>query len=717
VVPGDILVLTAGDHIAADARVIQSISLETNEAALTGESMPIEKGTDPLVKGTVLAERSNMVFAGTVVTAGRGQAVVVGIGLKTELGKIAQLITETKEEKTPLQVQLAKLAKLLTIIFVSVSVLIFLIGVLAGRSVFEMFLTSVALAVAAVPEGLLVAVTVIFAIGMQRILRRKALVRQLVATETLGSVSVICTDKTGTITMAQMEVTDVVAEDKELAQSIAMLCNDAVVSKEDLVQGSPTEAALMRSSLSSGLDLKELNKKHERLFEIPFNSKHKYMVTLNKWEAGQALLVKGAPEKILEFCQDGKEARDQAEEMTKQGLRVLAVAYKKLKNQGTEELKNADLHDLTFVGLFGLRDPIRPDAKETIARAHSAGVRTVMITGDHPDTAVAIAKEAGISCERNNLLTGAELDQLSDQELQKKVNQISVYARVEPAHKVRIVQAWRGRGEVVSMTGDGINDAPALKAADIGVALGNGTEVTKETADIVLLDSALKPIVAAIEQGRVIFDNIRKVTAYLLVDSFTEMVLIGSAILFGLPLPLLAAHILWINLITDGFPNVALTLEPGEPDVMKEPPRPRNEPILNRHMKELIFLVGIIADIGLLAIFLWLLGAHEIEYVRTIMFTAVAIDSLLYVFAIKSFRRSIFHINPFSNKWLVGGVILGFLLQIMAVTHPFFQNIFEIVPLHMNDWLLLLAIGCVKLIAIEIAKYFIIVKRHRVRAT
>ncbi|MFH1315603.1 MAG: HAD-IC family P-type ATPase, partial [Candidatus Uhrbacteria bacterium] len=475
VVPGDILILQAGDHVAADARIIESISLETNEATLTGESMPIAKGTDSLAKGTVLAERSNMIFAGTVVTVGKGQAVVVDIGLKTELGKIAKLITETKEEKTPLQVQLVKLAKLLTIIFVSISVLIFFVGVFSGRSVFEMFLTSVALAVAAVPEGLLVAVTVIFAIGMQRILRRQALVRKLVATETLGSVSVICTDKTGTITMAQMEATDIVAEDKDLAQTIAILCNDAVVSEKDIVLGSPTEAALMRSALSSGLDAKELNNKHKRLFEIPFDSKHKYMVTLNEWEGGQAVLVKGAPEKVLEFCGDGKAARAKAEEMTKQGLRVLAVAYKKINKEKKKEINKTDLHDLTFVGLFGLRDPIRPDAKETIARAAQAGVRTVMITGDHPDTAVAIAKEAGILCERNNVLTGVELDELSDEELQKKVDEISVYARVEPMHKVRIVQAWRARGEVVSMTGDGINDAPALKAADIGVALGNGT--------------------------------------------------------------------------------------------------------------------------------------------------------------------------------------------------------------------------------------------------
>ncbi len=723
VVPGDILILEAGDHIAADARMIESILLETNEAALTGESLPIKKSVDSVIAGTVLAERTSMLYAGTVTTGGRGEAVVVTTGVKTELGKIALLVAETKEEDTPLQVQLARLAKFLTIIFVVVSVLIFLVGIISGRDIFEMFLTSVALAVAAVPEGLLVAVTVIFAIGMQRILRRRALVRKLVATETLGSVSVICTDKTGTITEARMAVTDMVAEDKDLAHQIALLCNDAVVGDEDKeleelkVEGSPTEAALMRAALSAGLVKSELEQTYPRLDEIPFDSKYKYMATLHEWEDSQAILLKGAPERVLELCQvdDMEKLLAEAEQMTRRGLRVLAVAFRKLKTDD-RQLTTDQLSELTFAGFFGLRDPIRSDAKETIAKARAAGVRTVVITGDHPDTAAAIAKEVGVGGERERIMIGPELDKLSDEELAQHVVNVDVYARVEPAHKVRIVQAWRARGEVVSMTGDGVNDAPALKAADIGVAQGNGTEVTKSIADVVLINGALTTIVAAIEQGRVIFDNIRKVTVYLLVDSFTEIVLIGSAVLMGLPLPLLPAHILWINLITDGFPSMALTLEPGEPDVMKEPPRPRKEPILNREMKILIFLIGIITDIGLLGIFLWLLGAHEIEYVRTIIFTAIAIDSLLYVFAIKSFRHSIFHINPFSNKWLVIGVIAGFLLQVMAVSHPFFQHIFELVPLHLNDWLLLLAIACVKLVAIEVAKWFFIVKQHRARS-
>ncbi len=751
VVPGDILILESGDHIAADARVLVSHSLEVNEAALTGESLPISKSDEPVVAGTVLAERKDMVYTGTVVTNGRGRAVVVATALDTELGKIAKMVKETKEEKTPLQVQLARLARVLTFIFVGISLLIFAFGVAVGRSVFEMFLTAVALAVAAVPEGLLVAVTAIFAIGMQRILKRRALVRRLVATETLGSVSVICTDKTGTITEARMEVSDIVSckeilsekklDDAELtkeavmALKIAALCNDAVVSHEEEglekleITGSPTEVALMRSAIMGYLEKWALDEEYERFFEIPFDSKNKYMATLNTWtEKSRAILLKGAPEVVIDFCDKvclGNEEQEltevkrqlllkRAKEMTRRGLRVLSVAYKKVSGE-KEAIDGGDLKNCVFVGLFGLRDPIRVDAKETVEKARKAGVRTVIITGDHPDTAIAIAKEAGVSSNRERTMLGREIDQLSDDELREKVEGVDVYARVEPAHKVRIVNAWRQSGAVVAMTGDGVNDAPALKAADIGVALGTGTDVAKETADIVLLDNALTTIIAAIEQGRVIFDNIRKTTVFLLANGFTEMILVGGAVLMGYPLPLLPAQILWVNLITDGFPSVALTFEPGDPNVMKEPPRPRTEAILNRDMKMLIFLIAVIADLVLFAIFLYLFSHHPIEYIRTIMFTAVAISSLIYVFSIKSFRHSIIHTNIFSNRLLVIGVMVGLGLQIMVVTVPFFQHVFDTVPLHLYDWLLLVMIGSVKFVVIETAKWFFIVKKHKIK--
>ncbi|MFH1433298.1 MAG: HAD-IC family P-type ATPase [Candidatus Uhrbacteria bacterium] len=752
IVPGDLLLLDAGDHVAADARIVFANTFETNEAALTGESLPILKQVEPVAAGTVLAERTCMVYAGTVVTAGRARAVVVATGLRSELGKIAKLVSETKEEQTPLQVQLGRLAKWLSVLFVAVSLLIFAIGVLSGRSMFEMFLTAVALAVAAVPEGLIVAVTAIFAIGMQRILRRHALIRRLIATETLGSVSVICTDKTGTITEAQMKVTElvtgeqVILESKSaskpnsknamLAHQIAMLCNNTAINRETEglekleVLGSPTESALVRAALEAGFRKFRLEEEHERFYEIPFDSRRKYMATVNAWdEDHRAILLKGAPERVLEFCQtvqvggdqveltEGKRARLllTAHEMTTRGLRVLAVAYRQT-GLTTQEITETDLPGSTFVAFYGLRDPIRADAKETIARAKSAGVRTVIITGDHPDTAVAIALEAGVEADPEHTMTGPDLDQLTDEEFAARVDSINVYARVEPTHKVRIVDAWQKHGAVVSMTGDGVNDAPALKAADIGVALGTGTEVAKETADMVLLDNALTTIVAAIEQGRVIFDNIRKVTVFLLANGFSEMILVGGAVLVGLPLPLLPAQILWVNLITDGFPSIALTTEPGEPGVMDEPPRAKTESIMSREMKVLIFIIAMVADIALFGIFYFLYqtGLYSIEFIRTFVLTALAVSSLMYVFAIKSFRRSILKTPLFNNKWLWLGVIVGFLLQIAVVTVPVLQNIFETVSLSWIHWLILLGIGSIKLVAIEVAKWFFIVKQRKV---
>jgi len=748
IVPGDLLLLDAGDHVAADARIVFANTFETNEAALTGESLPITKTVDSAEAGTVLAERTCMVYAGTVITAGRGRAVVVATGLRSELGKIAKLVSETKEEQTPLQIQLGRMATWLSVLFVAVALIIFAVGVGSGRSMFEMFLTAVALAVAAVPEGLIVAVTAIFAIGMQRILHRHALIRRLIATETLGSVSVICTDKTGTITEAQMKATELVTgsqiasseaqeqpQEALFAHTIAMLCNNTAVNRETEglekleVLGSPTESALIHIALEAGLRKFRLEEEHERHFEIPFDSKHKYMATVNTWEDdSRAILLKGAPERVFDFCTQielsGKQEKltkdisekliAAAREMTERGLRVLAVAYQPT-GDSTKEITEKDLAGSTFVALYGLRDPIRPDAKETIARAKSAGVRTVIITGDHPSTAMAIAKEAGVDTDEEHTMIGPDLDQLSDEEFAAQVETIRVYARVEPAHKVRIVAAWQKHGEVVSMTGDGVNDAPALKAANIGVALGTGTEVAKETADMVLLDNALTTIVAAIEQGRVIFDNIRKVTVFLLANGFSEMILVGGAVLIGLPLPLLPAQILWVNLVTDGFPSVALTTEPGEPGVMKEPPRKKTEPIMNREMKILIFIIATVADIALFGIFWYMYQSdlYTIEFIRTFIFTAVAVSSLMYIFAIKSFRRSILKTPLFNNKWLWLGVIVGFLMQLAVVTIPFLQHVFETVTLSPLHWLILLGIGSIKLIAIEVAKWIFIVRKYR----
>jgi len=722
IVPGDILILRAGDRVAADARVIDVSELQVNEAALTGESLPLKKITSEVEIGTPLAERSCMVYAGTSIVAGHGLAVVVATATKTEIGKVAELVRVTKEHDTPLQAELGQLAKWITVIVIFLVTVLFVIGLMTGRSVPEMFEISISLAVAAIPEGLAVSITVILAIGMQRILRRKALVRRLVAAETLGSVSVICTDKTGTITKGIMQATTFIGIDGHEASSdlrremlkVTSLCSDAYIDSETRkINGSPTEKALLTAAVKAKLKPTRLNKKYLRLADIPFDSVKKFMVTRNHWESGQVLLAKGAPEKIIGFSGGNHKTLLQiATNMTDEGLRVIAVAIRH-KVSVKKVINQNELKSFRVIGFIGLHDPLRRQAKQQIKAALDAGVHTVMITGDHPNTARAIACKAGIAVGKGSVVTGEELDKMSDIKFARRVSFINVYARVEPRHKIRIVQAWQERGDVVAMTGDGVNDAPALKAADIGIAVGSGTEVAKQASDLVLMDNNLGTITDAIEQGRVIFDNIRKIVVYLLADSFTEIILIGGSLLFGLPLPFLPAQILWINLVADSFPTVGLTLEPGEPEVMKLKPRGRHEPVLNHEMLALIFIIGIITDVALFGLYVWLLGGnHDIQSIRSIMFAAVGIDSLLYVFAIKSFRRTIFRINPFSNPWLIGGVLIGFGLMFAALTVPYLQHIFEISPLSLSDWGLLLMMGLLKLVGIELTKEWFLVKEH-----
>ncbi len=738
VVPGDILILHTGDRVTADARLVEVVELQVNEATLTGESVPEQKQVDPLDQETALGDRTNMVYAGTSVVAGRGRAVVVGTGKETELGRIATLVEKTPEAVTPLQQQLKQMARWIAGLMLFLVVVLFVVGVLTGRSALEMFSVSVALAVAAIPEGLAVSVTIILAIGMQRILKRKSLVRKLVAAETLGSVSVICTDKTGTITEGQMRVTHFVTaneshaiealpESSSTIESMLMvmaLCNDAILSSDGEARGTPTERALLDAYVGLRKDRESLLTLHPRVAEVPFDSAKKFMMTVHRWEEGSRSLLKGASSSVLPRCsqmelggetvkltQDrlaGLEAQELT--LTRQGIRLIALAQKDQSSpQGT--VTASDQVDFVFLGFVGLHDPLRASVGEQIEAATKAGVRTIMITGDHPETARAIGAQAGLMAGPDSVVTGAELDAWSDEEFASRVNLITIYARVEPRHKIRIVNAWQARGEVVAMTGDGVNDAPALKAADIGIAVGSGTEVAKQSSDMVILDNNLGTITAAIEEGRVIFDNIRKTTVYLLADSFTEIVLISGSIFMGLPIPLLPAQILWINLVADSLPNVGLTLEPGEKDVMSLPPRPRREPVLNQEMLTIIFVIGIITDVVLFILYLWLLKTGEnIETIRSIMFAAVGIDSLLYIFAVKSFRRTIFRINPFSNPWLLAGVGIGFGLMALALIHPFFQSVFEIVPLTLSAWGLLLFIGMMKLVAIELTKEFFLFK-------
>jgi len=752
IVPGDLLVLKMGDRAVADARVIESANLEMNEAPLTGESFSVSKTADPVFEGAILAERSCIVYAGTNVVGGRATAVVIATGGRTELGCVAEMVRSTRENITPLQAELARLARWIGLFVLILSTLLFVAGLVLGQSAFVMFEVSVALAVAAIPEGLAVTVTVVLAIGTQRILRRRALVRRLLAAETLGSVSVICTDKTGTLTEGNMKVRDVVigAKPVQVAEAIgsplaqdllflweaALLCNDAAMAEDaDLqarhIEATPTERALVEAGLQTGLSWKELRNRHVRLGEIPFDSGRKYMATLHVWKDGsdRIFIVKGAPERVFPFLTSvwsGGKIHPLTEERRKawqhevvrlaeNGRRVLLLACRFLdRKEADGHAPHEFLHHLVLIGLVGLQDALRPTARTQILAAHKAGVRTVIVTGDHPKTAVAVGKEGGLlEHGEEGVMTGEALDHCDDLELSKKISSIEVFARVEPKHKLRIIQAWQKRGAVVAMTGDGVNDAPALKAADVGVALGSGTEVAKEAADLVLMDNDLGTITAAIEEGRVLFENIRKTTIYLMADSFTSVILVSGALLFGLPLPLLPAQILWINLVTDSLPALGLAFEPGDPDIMSLRPRKRHEPVLNREALFFIFIIGLATDVFLFGFYAWYLAkTGDLARARTLLFGAVGLGTLFYAFAVKSFRRTLFRTNPFSNLKLCAGVGIGFILMAMALSFPFFQKIFHTIPLRLSDLVPLLIMGLVKLAVIEAAKEGIIWKKR-----
>ena len=765
-VPGDVVLLRAGDKITADGRLLDADNLTVIEAALTGESAPSRKTAAELPRGTALADRENMVYSGTVVASGRATVVVCTTGTKTEIGQISRLISETKEEPTPLQRQITSLSKALTMLIVGITGLIVILGGWQGRPIIavgaeaheSMLLLAAAVAVSAIPEGLLIAITVILAIGMRAILKERALVRRLIATETLGSVSIICTDKTGTLTEGRMEVERLITyrehvslnhgsdyrwapdgggrlKDHELITKISLLCSNATIENpeeqlEDLrIIGDPTEAALAAAGLRAGITRLALERLQPRLGEITFNSERKWMATWNRLDAKRNVIyIKGAPEKLLRHARfiriDGQREpltasrraglKRQYEQLTGQGLRLLAFSYRQVSANVTFTDDLTVLEGATVVGFAALKDPLRPEAKEMFRLTRQAGIRPIIVTGDHRLTAEAIVAELGLAITAHNVIEGADLDALSDEELQARVAEIDVYARVEPRHKLRIINAWQQRGEVVAMTGDGVNDAPALKAADVGLALGSGTDVAKETADIILLDDNFKTIVTAVERGRVIFENIRKVVLYLLSDSFSEIILITGALLLKLPMPILPAQILWINVIDDGLPGLALTNEPGEREVMADKPRPKTEPILKREVKTVIAIIGIVTNILLLGFF-WLLhqfSNYDLTSLRTMLFTILAIDSLLYVFSCRSLRHSVLTMNPLTNKFLLVGVAVGVLLQLLAVYEPHLQRLLDTVALGPTEWLIVLGLASLNLLAIELTKHYFITKKR-----
>ncbi|MFH1509974.1 MAG: HAD-IC family P-type ATPase [Candidatus Nealsonbacteria bacterium] len=730
IVPGDIILLNPGEKVPADARIIESHNLKTNEMSLTGEWLPAQKKEEVVNKETTLADRDNMVYMGTIVEDGKGKAIVVETGLTTEIGRVAVMVKETKEEKTPLQKRLTNFSRLIGIIVSIIAVLIFIEGILTGNSFIDMFTTAIAVAVAAIPEGLPVALTVILALGMQRILKRKGLVKRLLAAETLGSTSVIASDKTCTLTEGKMKVSEVFAIDgkkstqKQVVKVIA-LCNEAFVenpkeAKENWVlAGRPTDKALLAEAIEWGISSNEIEKKEERINEITFDSVRKYAASLHKIsEKKLNLYVMGAPEKLISFSKlDKKEIEKinkKLEELTGKGYRVVAAAEKTISREleENEKMEN-EIKDLKFVGLVAMKDPLRKDARETVNQVIKAGIRLIIVTGDHKLTVKNVAEDLGMKINEENIIEGKDLDLLTDKELDERIKDIKVYARVEPKHKIRIVGAWQRRGDVVAMTGDGINDAPALKKADIGISIGSGTEVAKETSDLVLLNDSFSIIVAAIEEGRSVMDNIRKVMTYLLSDSFSEVVLIAGALLAGFPLPILPVQILWVNLVEDGLPDIALALEPKEKDLMDRKPEGNKAPLLTGEMKSIIFIIGLFTDLILLGLFFWLhYHDHNIDHIRTMIFATLGIDSMFYVFSCKSLRRNIWHINIFSNKFLVGAVVIGLMMLVLAIYLPPLQNLLSTTPLVFADWLIVLGLGLLNILLIEATKWYFIV-RHK----
>ena len=737
-VPGDIILLRPGDKVPADGRLIENHNLKINEAALTGEWLPAIKNINSLLENTPLADRDNMVYMGTVVEDGRGKAVITAIGRETEIGKISVLVKETKEEKTPYQKKLIHFSKIVGIIIGVICLVIFIEGVLTGGDIVEMFTTAVAVAVAGIPEGLPVAMTLILATGMQRIFQRKGLVRKLASAETLGSTSIICSDKTGTLTKAKMQVTEFYPQPQEgLALKIAILSSEAFVENPDdapqkwRIRGLPTEKALIARAGERGILQNQFLQSEEEIDEIPFSSEYKYSASLRKIVGDDYVLyVKGAPEILLEKSKYIKgesgieeltkekieEFKSKYEELTSQGYRLLAVAYKNLK-ECSPDLSQQDINDLIFVGIFALEDPIREDAKATIQACYRAGMRPIIVTGDHALTVKAIAEKIGMKIEDDNILEGKELENLSDEELKKILPKIKIYARVEPKHKLRIIKAWQERGEVVAMTGDGINDAPALKQADVGVALGSGTDVAKEVADLVLLTDNFSVIVAAVEEGRAILDNIRKVITYLLSDSFTEVILVGASLLLGLPLPIVAVQILWVNLIEDGPLSLALAFEPKEKDLMKQKPGGHSTPLLTREMRFLVFIIGIITDIFLLGLFFWLMkySGYTLSHIQSIIFAGLAIDSLFYILSCRSLRKNIWHFNHFSNKFLNWALLFGVFMLLAGLYLPPLQTLLKTTSLSLFDWSLLLGIGFLNILLIEATKWCFIT-RHKTEA-
>ena len=739
---GDVIVLEAGDAVPADARIIESNSLKCEESALTGESVPTEKRTaalSPDKNGEVaLGDRANMVYSGSTVVYGRAKAVITAVGMNTEMGKIATALRDVKEEKTPLQIKLAQLSKILTKLVIGICAVIFVVGIVRSlitgvgsvkeffeHTVLDTFMVAVSLAVAAIPEGLSTVVTIVLSIGVTKMSKRSAVIRKLTAVETLGCTQIICSDKTGTLTQNKMTVVKDYTADKKLCEKAMTLCNDAEPDENGVAVGEPTECALVNYATAGGTDKKALILASPRINELPFDSGRKMMSTFHGENGKIVQYVKGAPDELLSRCtktvsengviamtdETRKTILAENKAMADKALRVLGCAYREYDVMPTDVTVEENEKDLTFIGLCGMIDPVRPEVKDAIKDCKTAGIRPIMITGDHKDTAVAIALELGIIKSASEAITGAELNELSDEQLEKSIDKYSVYARVQPEHKVRIVTAWKKRGMITAMTGDGVNDAPSIKSADIGVGMGiTGTDVTKNVADMVLADDNFATIVFAVGEGRRIYDNIRKAIQFLLSSNMSEVLTIFTAQMLGFTV-LKAPHLLWINLITDCLPALALGMEPAEKDVMTKPPRSSSDGVFAGGVGLDTVYQGVLVTIltltayflGRFVMFDPACGTAEMQGM-TMAFLTMSMAEIFHSYNMRSQRGSIFTLGG-HNFFLFGSMILSLILTAAVIEIPFLANLFEFATIDIGEYLVALGLAITVIPIVELVKF------------
>ncbi|MDK0545950.1 calcium-transporting P-type ATPase, PMR1-type [Clostridium perfringens] len=736
IVPGDIVIIDAGRYIPGDLRLIDTANLKIEESAFTGESVPSEKDASFLPdKEIPIGDQNNMAFMSTLATYGRGVGVIVGTGMNTEIGKIAKMIEQEENDETPLQKKLSELGKILGFLAVGICILIFIISFFQGRDLLEMFLTSISLAVAAIPEGLPAIVAIVLALGVQRMVKKNAIIRKLPAVETLGSVSIICSDKTGTLTQNKMTVTTVYTNDSYIKESefnlndneskllvdCMVLCNDATYSEKSQT-GDPTEIALLEYPFKLNILKEKLEKEFKRIDEIPFDSDRKLMTTVNLVDDKKArVFTKGALDSILSICNkisiNGKlldftkeykaKVLENSNIMSDKALRVLAFAYKDISKENI--VLDSLEKDLVFIGMVGMIDPPRLEVKDSIKLCKSAGITPVMITGDHKNTAFAIANELGIAEDISQAITGHEIDKFKEEEFNEKIINYRVFARVSPEHKVKIVKAFKSHGNIVSMTGDGVNDAPSLKAADIGVAMGiTGTDVSKGASDMILTDDNFSTIVSAVEEGRKIYLNIKKSIVFLLSCNLGEILTLFTAILLNWNYPLQPIHILWVNLITDSFPALALGVDKTKEDVMNNPPRNPKESIFVKSDKIQLIINGVL--IGGITLFAFKLGerlyADSLIHAQTMAFVVLSVSQLFLSLSLRSNTKSAFSLGIFSNKYLVYSILLGIFLQVIIISISFIANIFKVTPLLLYDWIVVILVSLIPFAINEILKLF-----------